>query len=349
MPKIQIITYPPTMTFQFLILIIHQLFNIAGPFNTENHQLIDSSYVIAFGSCNRQDLPQPLWKPIIAENPDLWIWSGDNIYGDSGDTAVLKAKYHQLLANEDYKNLTRKTKIIGTWDDHDYGINDGGKAFAQKELSQQLALDFLGVPKNNERRNRPGIYDAHNFALSGKKAKVILLDSRYHRDTIYRVDGRYEKNLEGDVLGEKQWEWLKDQLEEHADINIIVSSIQVLSSDHNWEKWANLPSAKKRLFELIKSTKAKGVIFISGDRHIAEISKIQLTGVNYPIYDITSSGLTHTWSEYREEKNEYRISPLITQLNYGLLEIRVNGKAIDIKASIKGENSQLYYQLEESY
>src|SRR5690349_16464987 len=101
-------------------------------------------YTIAFGSCNRESRPQPLWEEVEKDKPDLWIWLGDNIYGDSNDTTVLRAKYNMQLNQPGYKSLVSKTPIIGTWDDHDFGKNDGNKTFAAKKESQQLALDFLG-------------------------------------------------------------------------------------------------------------------------------------------------------------------------------------------------------------
>ena len=102
---------------------------------------------MAFGSCNRQDAPQPLWKPIIAEKPDLWVWMGDNIYGDSPVMDTLRAKYIRQNSNLDYQLLKARTPIIGVWDDHDYGINDGGKNYAQKKTSRDLMFDFLNVPQ----------------------------------------------------------------------------------------------------------------------------------------------------------------------------------------------------------
>ena len=32
--------------------------------------------VIAFGSCNRDELPQPVWPAVESLSPDLWIWAG---------------------------------------------------------------------------------------------------------------------------------------------------------------------------------------------------------------------------------------------------------------------------------
>lgn len=100
------------------------------------------AWTIAFGSCNRQNLPQPLWDVIANDKPDLWIWLGDNIYGDSNDMAVLKAKYDLQANQESYKRLTAQTPVIGTWDDHDFGRNDAGKTYPFKKESQQLALNF---------------------------------------------------------------------------------------------------------------------------------------------------------------------------------------------------------------
>ena len=104
--------------------------------------------VIAFGSCNRQFLPQPLW-PVIAENqPDLWIWGGDNIYGDSKDASVIEAKYQEQLSNPNYAAFRKQFPIVGTWDDHDYGWNDAHSGRLAKRRTRlflgELRLALLG-------------------------------------------------------------------------------------------------------------------------------------------------------------------------------------------------------------
>ena len=38
------------------------------------------------------------------------------------------------------------TKIIGVWDDHDYGINDGNKDFYKKDEMRKIFLDFVDEP-----------------------------------------------------------------------------------------------------------------------------------------------------------------------------------------------------------
>eukprot|EP00892_Ulva_mutabilis_P006022 jgi/Ulvmu1/3792/UM018_0002.1 len=101
------------------------------------------------------------------------------------------------------------------------------------------------------------------------------------------------------LLGDEQWEWLEEQLKEQADVRIVVSSIQVIPTAHGWKKWGNLPHEQKKLFDLIRETKAGGVVFVSGDRHsgmLYELSKedVKKDGIDlpYPMYELTGSGLS---------------------------------------------------------
>jgi alkaline phosphatase D len=118
---------------------------------------------IAFGSCNREDKEQPLWRVIVGNRPQLWIWLGDNVYGDTEDMDTLQAKYYRQRSNPGYQLLAVSAPIIGIWDDHDYGVNDGGKEYPKKKQSQQLMLDFLGEPKNSPRRKQAGAYASYTY------------------------------------------------------------------------------------------------------------------------------------------------------------------------------------------
>ncbi len=110
---------------------------------------------IAFGSCVHQDKPQPVWDVVNAAKPDVFVFLGDNIYGDSEDPAVLQAKYKQLGAVPGFQQLRQQTDVVAIWDDHDYGVNDGGLEYPSKEASRQVMLDFFGEPADSERRSRP--------------------------------------------------------------------------------------------------------------------------------------------------------------------------------------------------
>ncbi len=296
---------------------------------------------MAFGSCNRQDAPQPLWKPIIADRPDLWIWMGDNIYGDSPVMDTLRAKYARQNANPDYQLLKASTPIIGVWDDHDYGINDGDKRFAQKKESRDLMFDFLTVPAGAPERKREGGYSAHTYGTGDQQVKVILLDGRYFRDTLSRLDRQYQVNLTGQMLGDAQWKWLEEELNTStARVNFIVSGVQFLPTEHVYEKWANFPKEREKLLDLIARSGAQTPILMSGDRHISEIMKLEDTRFPGGLVEITASGLTHTWSGIAEEKNSFRVSELIAKLNYGMASF--DWAKNQILLEIKGENGSVY-------
>jgi alkaline phosphatase D len=304
-----------------------------------------SLHRMAFGSCNRQDAPQPLWKPIVADRPDLWVWMGDNIYGDSPVMDTLRAKYIRQNAVVDYQLMKASTPIIGVWDDHDYGINDGGKHFAQKKDSRDLMFDFLDVPANSPDRQREGGYSAHTYGEGEQQVKVILLDARYFRDSLVRVDRVYQINSTGQILGDTQWKWLENELKTStARVNFIVSGIQFLPTEHAYEKWANFPQEREKLLEVIASSGVQNPILMSGDRHIAEIMKLVDSRFPKGLYEVTASGLTHTWSGIAEEKNSFRVSDLIAQLNYGLATF--DWKNDTVLVEIKGENGSLYAKQE---
>lgn len=299
---------------------------------------------IAFGSCNKQDEPQPLWDDILAQRPDLWIWLGDNIYGDTDNMRKMRGMYEKQLARPDYQQLLAAVPVVGTWDDHDYGVNDGGREFSEKQASRDLLLEFLAVPKSQPVWEREGAYQSYTVGPAGRRVKILLLDTRYFRDALVAsadADRRYGPNAAGDLLGEAQWRWLEAALRDSdAQVHIIGSSIQVLAEDHGFEKWANFPNARQRLLDLIADTQAPGVVLLSGDRHIGELARYDAPGVDYPLYDLTSSGLTHVYEE-ADEPNRYRVSDLITVLNFGLITIDWQSDPVALAFQIRGEEGKV--------
>lgn len=315
--------------------------NTARKLDTKN-----TLQTIAFGSCNNQSKNQEMWKHVVVNKPDLWIWLGDNIYADTKKPQVMADKYSLLKNNLDYRRLLACAQVIGTWDDHDFGWNDAGKEFGMKKQSKRLLLDFLDVPKNAAVRNREGVYQSFVFGETGKKVKIIMLDTRYFRDPVERTSGRNKKylaNKEGDVLGEKQWAWLEKELtNSDAQINIIASGYQIIAKEHRFEKWSNFPKARARLFKLLQKTKSTMPILMSGDRHMAELSRTTLVGLENPLFEITSSGLTHTWKEKRKEANQYRVGDLVIEKNFGILKIDWSGKQPKVSVEVRGLRNQLF-------
>ncbi|MEE9373283.1 MAG: alkaline phosphatase D family protein [Saprospiraceae bacterium] len=290
---------------------------------------------IAFGSCGHEDHPLSIFDVVVDHDPDLFIFLGDNIYGDTDDMSILQSKYNQLTSKSTYKNLKHNVPIIATWDDHDFGQNDAGRHYPYKSESKEIFLNVFDEPSDSDRRNREGIYTSSYYRHGSRTLQIILLDTRTFRDDILMYDGafdedkRYFYNLEymphittdSTFLGQDQWEWLEKELSEPADIRIIGSSTQFGIEFNGYEAWANFPHEQKRFLELIKRKRASGVIFISGDVHYAEISKFHEEEL-YPIYDITSSGLSSKWHFATPNKN--RIEGPIMHNHFGLITIEWN-------------------------
>lgn len=287
---------------------------------------------IAFGSCHKESRKAESLKTIAEWEPDVFVWMGDNIYGDTKDMSVLRAKYEHLAKKPDYRRISESATILGIWDDHDYGANDAGKEFAFKAESQQEFLDFLKVDKESPRRKRQGVYHYEDLGPKGQQVRLILLDTRYHRDEI---------GSDGTILGKEQWAWLEKSLQEsEAEVNIIVSSIQVLPSDHRFEKWSNFPSEKERLFKLLAKEEVPPVLILSGDRHLAEIS-LEPSRLGYPLYEITSSALNNSFGRNRNEKNSLRVGENYVQNNFGILTFNWKGDFPEIEAAVFDEKGEI--------
>jgi len=310
--------------------------------------------LLTFGSCNRYygDEPDDIFYRIADMKPDAWIWLGDvayvdekimpPIFGYAGE-AKIKEKLDSAKNSPPYAHLRNTTEIIGVWDDHDYGLNNAGKNFQHKNLTQQLWLDFLDEPKNSPRRKQAGLYESYYIGNSSR-IKVILLDVRYFKEpsSIFKPNGT-------DLLGSEQWEWLEKELKENtAEYVVIGSGIQIIPDDRLVpEHWYS--GNRDRLFALIRKYKTSGVILISGDVHFAEILKYPCREhVGYEIYEFTSSGLTHHVSTHVPFADKYMDVMVpktwstkkdrFLDLNFGVLKFSF-GKERKVKFEARDVNS----------
>jgi alkaline phosphatase D len=295
---------------------------------------------IGLGSCNRQDAPQPQWSILNQHNLDLWLWLGDNIYADTEDMEIMRSKYDEQFNREDYAEFRKAVPVVGTWDDHDYGENDSGKWYPKKRESQRLLLDFLEEPDHSPRRSRDGAYAAYTFGPPARQVKFILLDNRYFAD---------KPGPEADILGESQWDFLHTELNAStAQFTFVGSGTQVLALDQRFENWGNFPQSRRRLLEMIRESRTGGVILLSGDRHIHEISVVNDESVRYPLIDFTASGLTHSYSSLKAERNRYRVGPLLSEPGFALIVIDWEQKNPTVSLQARDMNDNIRLRLDMS-
>lgn len=300
---------------------------------------------VAFGSCASENKDQPILNSIAAKHNDLFVYLGDNVYGDTENMKELESTYGQLSCKPEFQNLLQSCMVVATWDDHDYGVNDGGLEYAKKEESKQIFLDFWNEPAVSERRNHAGIYTSYTYGDSAHRVQVILLDCRTFRTPLTEdANGDYTANYDSaaTMLGAEQWSWLNNELSKPAQIRIIGSSTQFARSHNGYEAWDNFPLEQQKMFETIRNTQANGVVFISGDVHLAELSARYEPNL-YPVYDLTSSGLTQL--EGVDIANTNRLGNVVLDYNSGAIEIDWNAPDPIVNFKIYGLNGvELYHR-----
>lgn len=322
---------------------------------------------LAFGSCFKQGRPAPVWDAIRGVRPDALVLLGDNVYADSTNPEVIRAAYGYLAADPAFAALRASTRLLAVWDDHDYGADDAGAEFPAREESKRALLDFLGEPASSPRRARDGVYDSYELGPPERRVQVILLDTRSFRGPLtprtteaLPGDGRggpYQATTTPGVamLGDAQWAWLEGELAKPARLRVLVSSIQVLSEDHGWEKWMNFPAERERLLAVIARTRASGVVIVSGDRHDAELSVLPaggavdpLTGartanpLGYPLFDLTTSSLNapRPWSF---EINRHRVGDAFFGANFGTIEVDWGAADPVVTLAVRDEHGEVAF------
>jgi alkaline phosphatase D len=290
---------------------------------------------IAIGSCCSQGLNMFIFKSIVAKNPDLYIAMGDNMYTDlvPGEYSLAnqKLQYNKLGSNAYFKKLRAAVPVIATWDDHDYGKNNAGSEFPFIEVSKKQFLDFWVDPADSDRRSRPGVYTSYMYGDADHKVQIILLDTRTFMNVISAEPITPTLDTNKTLLGAAQWAWLKQELQKPAKIRIVVSSSQMCIQNNGWEGWPNYPHELNKFFRTIKETQAENLFVVSGDVHYSEFSKRTPVG-QYPIYDFTSSALTH--KENAAAPNQYRLGNAYNNINFGMLNINWNTTPIQVGMEI---------------
>jgi len=333
------------------LVVLISLTLLTGCMNEQSKKVVINKEVainkIALGSCIKEGKQAPIFTAINDYRPDVFAFLGDNIYGDTVDMKVLLKKYDSLAGQAGYQVLQNQSEVIATWDDHDYGRNDAGVEYPKKGESQKIFLDFFNEPQDSTRRKRQGIYTSYFYGPKDKKVQIILLDNRYHRTKLKSGKrnvhgGRYVplSGPQSTMLGEAQWKWLEEELKKDATIRFIAGGTQILTEHNGFEAWANFPKELEKLINLLKKTRANGVIFLTGDTHWTEITKRKIDGY-YALYDFTSSGLTEVYLGITP--NKYRLEGMShAGANFGAIEIDwakkdpvITLKAIDVKGDIK--------------
>ncbi len=286
---------------------------------------------ITVGSCSDQKSAQPLWIEIARTEPQLHLSIGDNIYASQKTDRPFSEMYEKQNNIPEYKSFKAKTPIIAIWDDHDYGLNDGGSENPDKEEALQAFVknypyveDFLAQKTN-------GLYHSVAQGSAQQKVHIIALDTRWNRSplkkalnpksSLHKFDP--DPNPANTILGPAQWQWFENEIKKPAEIKVIISSIQVLPTEHGFEKWSNFPLERARFLNTLGLSPTRNILIVSGDRHLGEISTLDLKVAGRPtmkVVELTASSINRP-STITEEPNKLRFGDLEPKTNFGLIQI----------------------------
>ena len=292
---------------------------------------------IAFGSCVNENRDMKFWDVVAAQRPQAFLLIGDNVYGDTrptngADIPTLAASYRKLSSRVEFDRFRRSVPMMTAWDDHDYGANDAGGAFAFKEWAEKIYENYWS--SSDEVKSRPGVYESRIVGPESKRVQFIILDGRFFRSDLasmpYRDPGPslgwYIPNMDPNatMLGKAQWDWLAQELAKPADLRFIISSTQVITDAHNFEGWTNFPKERERLYGLLAEKGVNNAIFLTGDRHSGGFYRTNAPGVSKPLWDFTSSSLNFAFGKgdgSEREPDPRRIGGFWGIPNFGQIDI----------------------------
>jgi len=283
------------------------------------------TFKVAVGSCayiNEEQFDRPgtpyggdyqVFNAIYAQHPDLMVWLGDNVYLREPDWFTRTGFIHRYTHGRslpELQPLLASTHHYAIWDDHDYGPNDSDGSFIHKDMASDVFQKFWANPVAGL-SGQGGITSYFQWA----DVDFFLMDDRYFRTPNKRKAGGCQ------YFGKAQLDWLIDALTfSNATFKMVAVGGQVLTSFANFETYINLcPEERAYLLRRIEEEGIKNVVFLTGDRHHTELSKLVNANGN-SIYDFTVSPLT-AGTHQTDEVNLLRVDgTLVTQKNFGTME-----------------------------
>jgi len=182
---------------------------------------------LACGACYKPKRDKGIWKTIAKDQPQAFLFMGDNVYADTEDMEEMKKSYSELTSLPDYAAFSKSVPIIPAWDDHDYGKNDAGRdEYPKRKEAQQIFFDAYQFPADHPARKSAGTYHSRIMGPDGKRLQIIVLDTRYFRSApLSKKVFRHKTYLPqtdptATMLGEAQWKWLEEELKKPAELRL---------------------------------------------------------------------------------------------------------------------------------
>jgi alkaline phosphatase D len=278
-----------------------------------------------------------VFKTLHEQKPDLMLWLGDNTYTREGDWNTKSGFLHRYTHTRslpEMQPLLASTHHYAAWDDHDYGPNDGDRSFWNKEMASET-FDLFWANPNGKPLGKGSVVNTFGWG----DCQFFMLDDRWFRAP------NDSKDSTRAFFGEEQINWLIDALTySKANFKIITCGGQVINDARMFENYAVYPVERRKLIDRITAAGITGVFFLSGDRHHAELSKLDRPGT-YPLYDLTTSPLTAGTHKPGNEPNTLRVpGTLYNGRNFALLKLSGTAKDRVMKIQVMSNLGRLVWE-----
>jgi alkaline phosphatase D len=280
---------------------------------------------MAVGSCayvNEPEYDRPgtpygagyeIFTSIHRQRPDLMLWLGDNMYLREADwyswTGIIH-RYTHTRSLPELQPLLGSTSHYAIWDDHDFGPNNSDRGFRERPSTLDAFKLFWANPEYGT-PEIPGIFTSFEWS----DVEFFLLDDRTFRTPDRRATGDRQ------IIGPAQLDALVDRLvTSRATFKIVAIGGQVLNPVTDAENWSAFDGERSRLLGAIAAERIPGLVFLSGDRHMTELTRMPREGT-YPLFDLTVSPLTAgPYEKGESEKNTLRVpGTWVGQRNFAIL------------------------------
>ena len=272
-----------------------------------------------------------VFESIVSAEPDMMLWLGDNVYLREVDFQSYSGylyRYTHTRTLPEMQELLKACPNYAIWDDHDYGPNDGDASWIHRDWAQEAFKTFWANPSYGAPSGANNIATAFRFS----DVEFFLLDNRSQR--IHHNNRTQDIH----VLGEEQIDWLIAALNKSkAPFKMVAVGGQFLNTAERHENMANFPE-RQEIIDRIEEEHIHGVVFLTGDRHCTDMSRIELEG-GAVIHDLTVSPLTSSAYDNSDEPNDLRVDGTTVPFrNFAELNFSGPRKNRSLKIVVKDAN-----------
>ena len=282
-----------------------------------------------------------IWDELVKQRPEYVLMIGDNVYADrssNGDAIevtpqTLWERYLDTRLSLPFFFHQKLIPVHSLWDDHDYGVNNGGAEFPHKDASKEIFETFFAQSLSTETWSK-------SFGVGG-----LLSMGDFN---LYFLDGRYfrSKDPAGQHLGTDQHKWLIKSLKEETQPSFLIKGDQFFGGYHRFESFEGNHPQEFNTF--VADLKALGtpITFLSGDRHLSEIMQFPRSMFGLPTFEITSSPMHARTFAGEAVKNPWRVVQDNSHVNFTMVDNVAKDNHWFLEVQTIGEDGQVLYRRE---